>query len=88
MQKNPIPRKAPSDLQVKKIQISLTEEEYEILVKLSALQKKPMSTVFMDFVREANTFTVLKKVVGATEKILSFKGIFKRKNSEVSASIT
>lgn len=72
----------------KKIQISLTEDEYQTLVRLSELQGKPMATVFMEFVREANTFGVLKKVVGATEKILSFKGIFKRKTAEVSASIT
>lgn len=72
----------------RKIQITLTEEEYQTLVRLSDLQNRPVATVFMEFVREANTFKVLRKVVVATEKIISFKGIFKRKNEEVSSSIT
>lgn len=70
------------------IKIALTSEEYETLAKLSELQGRPMSTLFVEFVREAGTFSVLKKVVTATEKIISFKGIFKKKTSEVSASIT
>ena len=74
--------------ETKKIQITLTFDEYETLVKLSELQKRPMATVFMDFVREANTFVVLKKVVTATEKIVGFKDLFRRKNEEVSSSIT
>lgn len=74
--------------ETKKIQITLTLDEYETLVKLSELQKRPMATVFMDFVREANTFVVLKKVVTATEKIVRFKDLFRRKTDEVSASIT
>lgn len=74
--------------ETKKIQITLTLDEYETLVKLSELQKRPMATVFMDFVREANTFVILKKVVTATEKIVRFKDLFRRKNMEVSSSIT
>lgn len=74
--------------QVRKIQVTLTEEEYETLVKFAELHNKPVATAFMDFVREANTFSVLKKVIGAAEKIIGFKNIFKRKVGEVSASIT
>lgn len=72
----------------RKIQITLTEDEYQTLVKLSDLQNRPVATVFMEFVREANTFKVLKKVVTATEKIVRFKDLFKRKNAEISSSIT
>lgn len=72
----------------RKIQITLTEDEYQTLVKLSDLQNRPVATVFMEFVREANTFNVLKKVVTATEKIVRFKDLFKRKNAEVSSSLT
>lgn len=72
----------------RKIQITLTEDEYQTLVKLSDLQNRPVATVFMEFVREANTFNVLKKVVTATEKIVRFKDIFRRKNAEISSSIT
>ncbi|MGX3014380.1 hypothetical protein ACWIVY_10895, partial [Ursidibacter sp. B-7004-1] len=74
--------------ETKKIQITLTMEEYETLARLAELQGKPMATIFMDFVREANTFVVLKKVVSATEKIVSIKSIFRKKNSEVLSSIT
>lgn len=74
--------------ETKKIQITLTIDEYETLMKLSELQKRPMATVFMDFVREANTFVVLKKVLSASEKIVRFKDLFRRKNSEISTSIT
>lgn len=74
--------------ETKKIQITLTLDEYKTLVKLSELQKRPMATVFMDFVREANTFVVLKKVATATEKIARFKDLFRRKNAEISSSIT
>lgn len=72
----------------RKIQITLTEDEYQTLVKLSDLQNRPVATVFMEFVREANTFNVLKKVVTATEKIVRFKDLFRRKNAEVSSSLT
>lgn len=74
--------------ELKYIKIGLTPEEYETLAKLSKLQNRPMSTLLIEFMREANVFGVLGKVVSASEKIISFKNIFKRKTAEVSASIT
>lgn len=66
----------------RKIQITLTESEYQTLVRLGEIDGKPVATVFMAFVREAGTFTVLEKTVKMAEKVLAFKEKFKRDTSE------
>lgn len=64
------------------IKISLTPEEYEILKKLSDLDGKPMSSTFMNFVRDAKVFTVLNKVVKATEALIAAKSHFSSKHKK------
>lgn len=74
--------------ETKYLKLSLTPEEYETLAKLSELQGRPMATLLLEFIREANVFTVLGKVAKATEKIQNFKAMFRKKTSDISASIT
>lgn len=74
--------------ETKYLKLSLTPEEYETLAKLSELQGRPMATLLLEFIREANVFTVLGKVAKATEKIQNFKVMFRKKTDDVSASIT
>lgn len=74
--------------ETKYLKLSLTPEEYETLAKLSELQGRPMATLLLEFIREANVFTVLGKVAKATEKIQNFKAMFRKKTDDVSASIT
>lgn len=71
-----------------KFKITLSQEEFEILKEYAELQDRPMAGAFMDFVREANTFSVLKKVNSAGRKIQKLKLLFRGQNEEVSASIT
>lgn len=59
-----------------KFKITLSQEEIEILREYADLQGRPMASVFMEFLRDANVFSVLKKVNLAGRKI-------KKLNSDV-----
>lgn len=60
-----------------KFKITLSQEEIDILKEYAELQGRPMASVFMEFLREANVFSVLKKVNSAGRKIQKLKSDFK-----------
>ena len=65
-----------------RIMITLTREEHEILKRISELDGKPMASTFMQFVREAKVFSVLKKVIKATESLIAAKSYFSSKHKK------
>lgn len=83
---------AESKSELRYVKIGLTPDEYEVIAKLAELDGKPVATFYVNFMREAGTFTVLKQVLKASEKVLEIKGKFKADTQEkmgvVSASIT
>lgn len=73
---------SPVDDDKVRMMITLTKEEHDILKKLSDLDGKPMSSTFMNFVRDAKVFTVLKKVLKATETLVAAKSYFSSKHKK------
>lgn len=65
-----------------RMMVTLTKEEYEILNRVAELDGKPMATLFMKFVRDAKVFTVLNKVVKATEALIAAKSYFSSKHKK------
>lgn len=68
---------AESKSELRYVKIGLTPDEYEVIAKLAELDGKPVATFYVNFMREAGTFTVLKQVLKASEKVLEIKGKFK-----------
>ena len=62
----------------RKIQITLTDDEYQTLNRLSELKGRPMAALFLEVIRETDGFVVLRKMVKANEKIVSLKGDLKK----------
>lgn len=56
--------------------ITLTPEEFETLSTVAEAEDKPVATVFMHFVRDAEVFMVLKKVKKAAEALIAAKSYY------------
>lgn len=73
---------AETKSELKYVKIGLTPDEYETIARLAEIDGKPVATFYINFMREAGTFTVLKQVLKASEKVLEIKGKFKADTHE------
>lgn len=65
-----------------KVTITVTEKEYDILKRASAMDGKPMATAFVETARELYVFQFLGKCVQIAETLISVRDRFKRKAKE------
>ncbi|WP_147458480.1 hypothetical protein [Pseudomonas aeruginosa] len=65
-----------------KITITVTEKEYDILKRASAMDGKPIATAFVETARELFVFQFLGKCVQIAESLISVREKFKKKSKE------
>lgn len=70
-----------------RMSVTLSQEEYSVLMRLSKLEGKPAPTIFMNFVRDGKIFKVLNRVLKAVELVHRIKSGFIKKSENIDLDI-
>lgn len=79
--------KKKSTEKMMRVNVTMTEEEFNIVHRVAEIEGKPVAAVFMRFVRDAKVFGVLAKVLKAMEMVVKVKSVFKKRSKDIDSEI-